>query len=94
VPVTLPLRVTVDGADVAAGAVIEIRATGLRARVDRAMRPGTAARLAVSLPDGAPPVDALALAVRSDGEHVVAFWFLDLTPTDISRLLARASAAR
>jgi hypothetical protein len=93
VPVTLPLRVTVDGADVAAGAVIEIRATGLRARVDRAMRPGTAARLAVSLPDGAPPVDALALAVRSDGEHV-AFWFLDLTPTDISRLLARASAAR
>ena len=92
VPVTLPLRVTTGQGDVAAGAVIEISATGLRARVDRAMRPGAAARLVVALPDGAPPVEALALVVRSDGEHMVAFWFLDLTPTDIARLLARASA--
>jgi CheY-like chemotaxis protein len=92
--VTLPLRATTEGGEVAAGAAIEISATGVRARVDRALRPGTAARLALALPDGAPPVEALSLVVRSDGEHMVAFWFLDLTPGEIARLLARAQAAR
>ena len=94
IAVTLPLRVTTEQGDVAAGAVIEISATGLRARVDRALRPGVAARLSVTLPDGGPPVDALALVVRSDGEHMAAFWFLDLTAADVARLCARATAAR
>jgi len=93
-PVTLPLRATTEQGVVAAGAVIDVSATGLRARVDHALRPGTAARLAVALADGGPAVDALALVVRSDGEHMVAFWFLDLTPGEIDRLLARAHAAR
>lgn len=92
-PVTLPLRATTEHGEVA-GAVIEVSATGLRARVDRAPRPGAAARLAVAVPDGGAPVEALALVVRSDGEHMVAFWFLDLTPPEIARLLARPSAAR
>jgi hypothetical protein len=48
----------------------------------------------VALADGGPAVDALALVVRSDGEHMVAFWFLDLTPGEVDRLLARAHAAR
>jgi DNA-binding response OmpR family regulator len=85
-PVTLPLRATTEHGEVAG--------TGLRARVDRAPIPGAAARLVVAVPDGGVPVEALALVVRSDGEHMVAFWFLDLTPPEIARLLARPSAAR
>jgi CheY-like chemotaxis protein len=94
VPITSPLRATTEQGVVVAGTAIDVSATGLRARVDHALRPGTAARLAVALDDGGPPVDALALVVRSDGEHMVAFWFLDLTPAEIYRLLARAHAAR
>jgi CheY-like chemotaxis protein len=93
-PVTLPLRARTDAGAVSTGAVIEVSATGLRARVDRALPAGTAARLTVALPDGGPPLDVLALVVRSDGEHMVAFWFLDLTPAEVERLLARAHAAR
>jgi CheY-like chemotaxis protein len=93
VPVTLPLRATTEQGPAAAGAVIEVSATGLRARLDRPLRPGTAARLAVALPDGGAPLDVLALVVRSDGEHMVAFWFLDLTPGEVDRLLARAHTA-
>jgi CheY-like chemotaxis protein len=93
-PVTLPLRARTEEGVVATGAVIEVSATGLRARVDRALPVGTAARLAVPLTDGGPALDVLALVVRSDGEHMVAFWFLDLTPAEVDRLLARAHAAR
>jgi CheY-like chemotaxis protein len=93
-PVTLPLRARTGQGVVATGAVIEVSATGLRARVDRALPVGTAARLAVALPDGGPSLDVLALVVRSDGEHMVAFWFLDLTPVEVERLLARAHVAR
>jgi CheY-like chemotaxis protein len=93
-PVTLPLRARTDEGVVATGAVIEVSATGLRARVDRALPVGTAARLAVPLTDGGPALDMLALVVRSDGEHMVAFWFLDVTPADVDRLMARAHPAR
>jgi CheY-like chemotaxis protein len=93
-PVTLPLRARTEAGVVANGAVIEVSATGLRARVDRALPAGTAARLTVALPDGGPPLDVLALVVRSDGERMVAFWFLDSTPGEVDRLLARAHAAR
>ena len=91
-PVTLPLRVTAELGGVATGAVIEVSATGLRARLDRPLEPGTAARLSIALPDGGAPVDALALVVRSDTDRTVAFWFLDLTPAEVERLLARAQA--
>ncbi len=91
-PVTLPLRVTAEQGGVATGAVIEVSATGLRARLDRHLASGTAVRLAIALPDGGPTLDALALVVRADGEHMVAFWFLDLTPTEVERLLARAQS--
>jgi CheY-like chemotaxis protein len=90
-PVTLPLRVRTEKAEVAAGAVVEVSATGLRARVDRPLQPGMAVRLSVALPDGGAPLDVLALVVRSDGERMAAFWFLDLTPAEIERLLARAA---
>ena len=93
-PVTLPLRVRTEAGVVATGAVIEVSATGLRARVDRVLPAGTPARLTVALPDGGPPLDVLALVVRSDGERMVAFWFLDSTPGEVDRLLARAHAAR
>jgi CheY-like chemotaxis protein len=93
-PVTLPLRARTEAGMVATGAVIEVSATGLRARVDRALPPGTPARLTVAVPDGGPPLDVLALVVRSDGERMVAFWFLDTTPGEVDRLLARAHAAR
>jgi CheY-like chemotaxis protein len=91
-PVTLPLRVTAELGGVATGAVIEVSATGLRARLDRALEPGTAVRLSIGLPDGGAPLDALALVVRSDTDRTVAFWFLDLTPPEVERLLARAQA--
>ena len=91
-PVTLPLRVTAEQGEVATGAVIEVSATGLRARLDRPLTPGTAVRLSIALPDGGPALDAVALVVRVDGERRVAFWFLDLTPGEIERLLARAQA--
>jgi hypothetical protein len=44
------------------------------------------------LPDGGPALDALALVVRSDGEGMVAFWFLDLTPVEVERLRASTHA--
>jgi CheY-like chemotaxis protein len=91
-PVTLPLRVRTDTGVVANGAVIEVSATGLRARLDQRLTPGMPARLTVALPDGGPPLDVLALVVRSDGDRMAAFWFLDLTPADVSRLLARAQS--
>ncbi len=91
-PVTLPLRVRTDTGVVASGAVIEVSATGLRARLDQRLTPGMPARLTVALPDGGPPLDVLALVVRSDGDRMAAFWFLDLTPAEVSRLLARAQS--
>lgn len=91
-PVTLPLRVNAPQGGVASGAVIEVSATGLRARVDRTLTPGTAVRLSIALPDGRPALDALALVVRADGEHMMACWFLDLTFAEIERLLAHAQA--
>src|SRR6185369_13590319 len=45
-----------------------------------------------ALPDGGPPLDALALVVRADGDRRAAFWFLDLTPAEVERLLARAQS--
>jgi CheY-like chemotaxis protein len=92
VPVTLPLRVITEQAGVATGAVVEVSATGLRARLDRQLAPGTAVRLSIALSDGGPALDALALVVRSDVERMVAFWFLDLTPLEVERLLARAQS--
>jgi CheY-like chemotaxis protein len=89
-PVTLPLRATTEHDGVVVGAVVEVSATGLRAHLDRALRPGTAARLTMTVPDGGPPLEVLGLVVRSDGERMVAFWFLDLTPAEVERLLARA----
>jgi len=89
-PVTLPLRVHAGQSGVATGAVVEVSATGVRARVDRSLAPGTAVRLSIALPDGGPALDALALVVRVDGEHMVAFWCLDLIPAEVERLLARA----
>lgn len=91
-PVTLPLRVTAEQGAVATGAVIDVSATGLSARLDRQLLPGSAVRLSIVLPDGGPALDALALVVRSDGEAMAAFWFLDLTPVEVERLLASAHA--
>lgn len=91
-PVTLPLRVNAEHGGTATGAVIEVSATGLRARLDRSLAPGTAVRLSIALPDGGPPLDALALVVRADGDRRAAFWFLDLTPAEVERLLARAQS--
>ena len=91
-PVTLPLRARTDTGVVANGAVIEVSATGLRARLDQRLTPGMPVRLTVALPDGGPPLDVLALVVRSDGDRMAAFWFLDLTPAEVARLLARAQA--
>jgi CheY-like chemotaxis protein len=90
-PAALPLRVTARS-EVATGAVVEVSATGVRARLDRSLAPGTAARLSIALPDGGPPLDALAMVVRADGEQMVAFWFLDLTPAEVERLLAHAQS--
>lgn len=86
-PVTLPLRVTAEHVEVASGAVVEVSATGLRARLDRPLAPGAAVRLSITLPDGGPALDAVALVVRADDERMAAFWFLDLTPTEVDRLL-------
>jgi CheY-like chemotaxis protein len=91
-PVTLPLRVTAEQSEVATGAVVEVSASGLLARLDRQLVPGTAVRLSIALPDGGPALDALALAVRAAGERMVAFWFLDLTPAEVDRLIARAQS--
>lgn len=92
-PVTLPLRVVAEQGGVATGAVIEVSATGLRARLDRSLVPGTAVKLSIALPDGGSPLDSLALVMRADGDRTVAFWFLDLTPAETERLLARARAS-
>ena len=91
-PVTLPLRVTAAQGGVTTGAVTEVSATGLRARVDRPLAPGTVVRLSIALPDGGPALDALALVARADGEHMMACWFLDLTRPEVERLLARAQS--
>jgi CheY-like chemotaxis protein len=90
VPVTLPVRAVTEHGRALSGAVVEVSTTGLRARFPGTLRMGSAVRLTITLLDGGAPLDVLALVVRADGEGNTAFWFLDVTPTEAERLLARA----
>jgi CheY-like chemotaxis protein len=88
--VTLPVKATTEHGRVVTGAVIEVSTTGLRARFTGPLRTGSAVRLTITLLDGGSPLDAVALVVRADTDGSTALWFLDVTPTDSDRLIARA----
>jgi CheY-like chemotaxis protein len=67
------------------GTCVEISSTGMKVRVSRRLRPGQAAKLEFTPPDGGLPIDVLALVVRVDPDSA-AFWFLDLMAHDVDRL--------
>src|SRR5262245_42307980 len=69
------------------GTSIELSSSGMKARVDQRLRPGQAAKLEFTPPDGGAPIDVLALVVRVDPDSA-AFWFLDLMTHDADRLNA------
>ena len=87
VPTSLPVRIVTEKGKVATGKAIEISATGLRARLDTALRAGAAVRVSITMPDGRGPLEVIALVVRADPDGA-AVWFLDLAPVDAERLLA------
>jgi CheY-like chemotaxis protein len=88
--VTLPVKATTEHGRAVSGAVIEVSTTGLRARFTGPLRTGSAVRLSITLLDGGAPLDAVALVVRADTDGSTALWFLDVTPTESDRLIARA----
>jgi hypothetical protein len=53
--------------------------------VGRKLRPGQAAKLEFTPPDGGAPIDVLGLVVRVESDSA-AFWFLDLLAHDVDRL--------
>ena len=88
--VDLPVRlVSQKGTVDAAGRVVEVSATGLRARLDTPLATGTAVRVSITLPDPGGPVEVIGLVVRADPDGA-AVWFLDLAPAEAERLLALA----
>jgi DNA-binding response OmpR family regulator len=90
VAVSLPARVVTEKGTVATGRVVELSATGLRARLDSGLRVGAAVRVTITLPDGGAPLEIIALVVRTDRDGGAAMWFLDLAAGEAERLLARA----
>jgi DNA-binding response OmpR family regulator len=87
--VALPVRVVTEEGRSLRGVVAEVSATGLRARVEGPVEPGSAVRLSIAVPDGGPAVDAVALVIRTESNGDVAVWFLDVLPGETDRLLAR-----
>ena len=87
VPASLPVRIVSEKGTVAAGKAVEISATGLRARLDVALKAGTAVRVSITMPDKRGPLEVIALVVRADPDGA-AVWFLDLEPVEAERLLA------
>ena len=85
-PVSLPVRVVTEKGNVATGQTVEISSTGLRARLDTALREGTPVRVSLTMPDER-PLDVIALVVRTDPDGA-AIWFLDLEVFEAERLLA------
>jgi hypothetical protein len=51
-------------------------------------------RLTITVLDGGAPVDVLGLVVRADTDGSTAVWFLDMTPAEAARLVARPGAGR
>jgi len=92
--VTLPVRAVTEHGRTVTGAVVEVSTTGLRARFTGPLRAGAPVRLTITLLDGGAPLDAVALVVRVESDGTVACWFLDATPAETERLLARARATR
>jgi CheY-like chemotaxis protein len=88
--VTLPVKAITEHQRVVTGAVVEVSTTGLRARFTGPLRTGSAARLTITLLDGGAPIDVVALVVRADPDGSTALWFLDVTPAESDRLIARA----
>ena len=88
--VTLPVRAVTEHGRTVTGAVIEVSRTGLRARFTGNLRTGSAVRLTITLLDGGAPLDVVALIVRADTDGSTAVWFLDVTPAEVERLIARA----
>jgi CheY-like chemotaxis protein len=92
--VTLPVSAVTEHGDTVTGTVVEASTTGLRGRFSGPLRPGSAVRLTITVLDGGAPVDVLGLVVRADTDGSTAVWFLDMTPAEAARLVARPGAGR
>jgi CheY-like chemotaxis protein len=90
VAVTLPVKAVTEHGRAVSGAVVEVSTTGLRGRFTGSLRTGSAVRLSITLLDGGPPLDLVALVIRSDSDGTTAAWFLDVTPAEAERLITRA----
>lgn len=86
VPVSLPVRMVTEKGRAATGRTVEISATGLRARLDTALRVGLPVRVSITMPDQR-VLEVIALVVRTDPDGA-AVWFLDLEAVEVDRLLA------
>ena len=89
IPVSLPVRVVNEKGRVAYGTVVEVSATGLRARLDKSLKAGTPVRVTITMPENQGRLEVIGLVVRVEADGA-AVWFLDLAPTEAERLLALA----
>jgi CheY-like chemotaxis protein len=84
-PLTIPVRVTEYSGTEWSGTSVDVSVGGIRLSARAETRPGIAARLTFTLPDGGPTMTVMALLVRVDiGGY--AFSFVNLTPRESDRL--------
>jgi CheY-like chemotaxis protein len=84
-PLTVPVRVVEYGGAEWPSTSIDISPGGIRVSGRASTRPGTAARLTFTPPDGGAMMTVMALLVRADiGGY--AFAFVNLTPSELERL--------
>ena len=89
IAVSLPVRVVNEKGRVAYGTVVEVSATGLRARLDKSLKAGAPVRVTITMPENQGRLEVIGLVVRVEADGA-AVWFLDLAPTEAERLLALA----
>lgn len=89
IAVSLPVRVVNEKGKVAYGTVVEVSATGLRARLDKSLKAGAPVRVTITMPENQGRLEVIGLVVRVEADGA-AVWFLDLAPTEAERLLALA----
>ena len=85
VSVKFPVRLGSDRGNVWPGTCHQLSATGMKVQTHVRLRPGGTVRVGFAPADGSPPLDAVALVVRSDHDGI-ALRFVDLLPSETRRL--------
>jgi signal transduction histidine kinase/DNA-binding NarL/FixJ family response regulator len=90
--VALPVKVLEDDGTEWEATSVDLSATGIRVRSRSTVRPGSAATLAIALPDGGTSLEVMSVLVRADLDGY-AFYFLNLTDGQLERLRALVQGA-